>query len=220
MATARPGADKQVVQLALTGVLPELLCCSLNGAEALTEPKLRPPRGLHATTSTETAKAVKLLAGGHGRGRHTSRSPGRRRADDPGARHELALALLELLGAPLGAWRSSNDGAAAADAADALPAELAAALGALGGGGPAPRGTEPGPKPPAAWLDPDGFFDALGDGESDAGAGGAGALQRAPPMHAWFQARLVAGRFAALAGLCGPARALLSSFLRLKRKRS
>jgi hypothetical protein len=174
---ARPGAGNQAARRALAAILLELLCSSLNGAESL--------------YLAEAAAAARLTCCHQHRGCHGCEL-GRRHADDPGARHELALALLELLGAPLGAWRSSNDAAAAADAADALPPALAAALGALGGGCAAAPETAPGAQPPAAWLDPDGFFDALGDGDSDAGAAGAGAPRRAPPMHAWFQARQAA----------------------------
>ncbi len=53
-------------------------------------------------------------------------------------RRDLALQLLEVLGAPLGPWRCSNAAARAADAADMLPPELAAALAALDG--PSRRG--------------------------------------------------------------------------------
>lgn len=136
-------------------------------------------------------------------------------ADQPAARRRLALHLLELLGAPLGAWRCSNAAAGDADAAESLGPELAAALAAVGGD-PASPNPDPGcpdegaaraPRGSAAWLSPDGFYacsaaDALagGAGGADAAASGAPPAAAAPsaatprsqplqPAPAWFQAR-------------------------------
>ncbi|KAK9818916.1 hypothetical protein WJX81_005554, partial [Elliptochloris bilobata] len=102
--------------------------------------------------------------------------------DEPAAQRRLALQLLELLGAPLGAWRCSNAAARDTDAAVALGPELAGALAALAGDGVNPNpdpnrgadsngkalGAAGGSRAGAAWLSPEGFY-----GRLDGPAGGA-----------------------------------------------
>ena len=117
-------------------------------------------------------------------------------ADEPAARRGLALHLLELLGAPLGAWRCSNAAARDTDAAETLGPQLAAALSAVSGDLVSPF---PGPDPTlnpdshaggsarasggcAAWLSPECFYACSHQGApaADAGSGAAAASEAAP----------------------------------------
>lgn len=119
-------------------------------------------------------------------------------ADQPAARRHLALHLLELLGAPLGAWRCSNAAAGDADAADALGPQLAAALAAVGGD-PASPGPDPdlarnpgshaggaarAPQGCAAWLSPDGYYACSAPDALAVDAGSAAAEASGAPLAA------------------------------------
>ena len=118
--------------------------------------------------------------------------------DQPAARRRLALHLLELLGAPLGAWRCSNAAAGDADAADALGPQLASALAAVGGD-PASPGPDPdlapspgshaegaarAPQGCAAWLSPDGYYACSAPDAQAVGASGAAAAASGAPSAA------------------------------------